>query len=94
MEPNVGSFFKNPVVSVSKAERLAEQWPDIPNYGQADGRVKLPAAWLIDQAGWKGHCGEGVGVHPNHALVLVNLGANSGSAVGNGQHALPGYELG
>ena len=40
--------------------------------------MKLPAAWLIDRAGWKGYRGAGVGVHPQHALVLVNLGANSG----------------
>lgn len=80
-EPNAGSFFKNPVVSAEGAEDLATQWPGLPRYQQADGRVKLPAAWMIDKAGWKGHRGKGVGVHREHALVLVNLGANSGKAL-------------
>lgn len=78
LEPNAGSFFKNPVVSAQQARSLAGQWPGLPQYPQSGGGVKLPAAWLIDRAGWKGHRGAGVGVHPQHALVLVNLGANSG----------------
>jgi UDP-N-acetylmuramate dehydrogenase len=80
-EPNAGSFFKNPVVDAGLAQGLAARWPDIPRYDQPEGRVKLPAAWLIDRAGWKGHSRAGVGVHPKHALVLVNLGANSGEAL-------------
>lgn len=80
-EPNAGSFFKNPVVPASVARALSGQWPGMPGYPQADGSVKLPAAWLIDQAGWKGHQGAGVGVHEQHALVLVNRGANSGEAL-------------
>lgn len=80
-EPNAGSFFKNPVVSEAEATALATRWPDLPRYPLDDGRVKLPAAWLIDSAGWKGHERNGVGVHPRHALVLVNRGANSGAAL-------------
>ena len=78
-EPNVGSFFKNPVVRAALAAELADRWPELPQYPQPDGLVKLPAAWLIEQAGWKGHRAGGVGVHPGHALVLVNYGGDSGS---------------
>ena len=51
----------------------------MPIYPQADGRSKLPAAWLIDACGWKGQRRDGVGVHPQHALVLVNYGSDSGA---------------
>lgn len=81
LEPNAGSFFKNPVVSAGVAKALTQRWETIPSYPQGDGSVKLPAAWLIDQAGWKGKQREGVGVHDRHALVLVNRGSNSGIAL-------------
>jgi len=75
---NAGSFFKNPVVSSDRAAELAAEYPDLPRYVQADGTVKLPAAWLIDRAGWKG-CRRGqVGVHDRQALVLVNHGGATG----------------
>lgn len=77
-EPNAGSFFKNPVVPVSKADGLAARYPNLPQFPAPQGLVKLPAAWLIDQCGWKGYCRDGVGVHPGHALVLVNYSSNSG----------------
>ena len=76
--PNAGSFFKNPVVDAQRAGALAGQFPGIPQYPQADGQVKLAAAWLIDCCGWKGKQRGGFGVHPEHALVLVNLGGGSG----------------
>ncbi len=78
-EPNAGSFFKNPIVDAELARRLVEQHPELPIYPQADGRSKLPAAWLIDACGWKGQRRDGVGVHPQHALVLVNYGSDSGA---------------
>ena len=53
----------------------------MPVFELPDERVKVPAAWLIDQAGWKGHCQDGVGVHSGHALVLVNQGGDSGRAL-------------
>ena len=49
---NAGSFFKNPVVDAAHAAALLAQWPDLPHYPQADGRVKLAAGWLIDRAGF------------------------------------------
>jgi UDP-N-acetylmuramate dehydrogenase len=77
--PNVGSFFKNPVVTQDKLKELIALSPAIPRYPQANGTVKLPAAWLIDQCGWKGKRVGCFGVHPEHALVLVNYGGGSGS---------------
>lgn len=77
--PNAGSFFKNPVLSSEVADELASQFPELPQYPQPDGGVKLPAAWLIDHCGWKGFRRDGLGVHPEHALVLVNYGSDSGA---------------
>ena len=78
-EPNAGSFFKNPVVDAAITRRLLAQFPGLPAYPQEDGRNKLPAAWLIENCGWKGERRGGVGVHPQHALVLVNYGSDSGT---------------
>jgi UDP-N-acetylmuramate dehydrogenase len=77
--PNAGSFFKNPVLPGDRARALASQFPGLPEYPQADGTVKLPAAWLIDYCGWKGYRGDGLGIHPEHALVIVNYGNNRGA---------------
>ena len=68
--PNVGSFFKNPVVAPDLASVLRQDWPDMPQFSN-DGRVKLPAAWLIDQCGFKQREGA-VRVHAEHALVITN----------------------
>ena len=76
---NAGSFFKNPVLPVQRAQALARQFPALPLYPQPDETVKLPAAWLIDFCGWKGHRDGGLGVHPEHALVLVNYGNDNGA---------------
>jgi UDP-N-acetylmuramate dehydrogenase len=71
--PNVGSFFKNPLVSSSLADKLSATFPTIPCYPQADGLSKIPAAWLIEQCGYKGQRHGNVGVHAKQALVLVNF---------------------
>lgn len=76
---NVGSFFKNPVVSHAVFETLRETHPDMVGYPQADGRMKLAAGWLIDRCGWKGRQMGAAGVHPRQALVLVNTGGASGA---------------
>ncbi len=78
---NVGSFFKNPVVSASDAETLRARFPDLVSYTQADGRVKLAAGWLIDRAGWKGSRLGNAGVHERQALVLINRGGATGAEI-------------
>lgn len=79
--PNVGSFFKNPIVSVAQANALAQQFPGLVQYAHTDSQVKLAAAWLVDQAGWKAYRNEKVGVHAQQALVLVNHGGGSGDDI-------------
>lgn len=69
---NVGSFFKNPVVSAEQADALSAQYPNMPRYPQADGSVKLAAGWLIDQCRLKGFQIGGAAVHEKQALVLIN----------------------
>ena len=78
---NAGSFFKNPVVSAEQAVALRQRFPELVLYPQADGRVKLAAAWLIDQAGWKGFRIGDAGVHQHQALVLVNYGHATGAQI-------------
>ncbi|MDO5687556.1 MAG: UDP-N-acetylmuramate dehydrogenase [Neisseria sp.] len=71
---NVGSFFHNPILPASLAKVLLQQYPDAPHYPQIDGRIKLAAGWLIEQAGLKGARAGGMAVHEQQALVLVNRG--------------------
>ncbi|MBU2985720.1 UDP-N-acetylmuramate dehydrogenase [Saccharophagus degradans] len=70
--PNVGSFFKNPVVANAKVEELKQQWPDIVVFNVDENTQKIPAGWLIDKLGWKGKEVNGVVVHKQQALVLTN----------------------
>ncbi|MDR0528255.1 MAG: UDP-N-acetylmuramate dehydrogenase [Zoogloeaceae bacterium] len=72
--PNSGSFFQNPLVSAELAGALASAHPSLPRYPQPDGRVKLAAAWLIENAGWKGRNLGAAGMYEKQALVLVNRG--------------------
>src|SRR5690606_15884763 len=73
---NAGSFFKNPVLPLAAAQALADAHPGLPLYPAPDaGSRKLPAAWLIEACGWKGHRDGDAGVSEGHALVLVNHGA-------------------
>lgn len=81
IQGNAGSFFMNPVVERAVYERLATQYDSCPHFDQPDGRVKIPAGWLIEQCGWKGKRLGTVGVHDKQALVLVNLGGATGKDV-------------
>jgi len=76
--PNAGSFFKNPVVAVKVAEKLRAAFPALPCFPQPNGTAKVSAAWMIDRCGWKGVRRGDLGVHAEHALVLVNYGNDSG----------------
>jgi len=78
--PNAGSFFKNPVISDEQFAALRQKFPEVVSY-PAPGGVKLAAAWLIDQAGWKGFRNARVGIHNRQALVLINHSAGSGRDV-------------
>ena len=71
---NAGSFFKNPVVSSDQLEGLLQSNPQMPYFSLDSGRAKVPAAWLIEQCGFKGQRSGNVGVHQHQALVLVNFG--------------------
>ena len=79
---NAGSFFKNPEISQVRFDHLKSQYPSLPGY-PVPGGVKVPAGWLIEQAGWKGlRRGPGAGTHGVHdrqALVLVHHGGATGS---------------
>ena len=68
--PNAGSFFKNPVVEHNLAERLKEEWPDMPQYRQSAG-TKIAVGWLIETCGFKGKALGLVKMHDRQALVMT-----------------------
>jgi len=78
---NVGSFFKNPVVSAEQCRDIIGRDPEVVHYPLPDGSVKLAAGWLIDACGWKGKSIGRAGVYEKQALVLVNRGGASGAEV-------------
>lgn len=78
---NSGSFFKNPIISKEKYSKIALLFPDMPHYNISDSEVKVPAGWLIEQAGFKGKRFGDAGIHKNQALVLVNYGNATGSEI-------------
>jgi UDP-N-acetylmuramate dehydrogenase len=78
---NSGSFFKNPIVSNEIYEKAKALHPEMPHYVVSETHVKVPAGWLIEQAGFKGKRFGDAGVHKNQALVLVNYGTASGAEI-------------
>ncbi len=78
--PNAGSFFKNPELSQNIFKRLQKQYPDLPNF-PAGKKVKIPAAWLIEQAGFKGKKFGLVRMYERQALILVNEGSKPKQAL-------------
>jgi len=80
---NAGSFFKNPVVDKLFWDNLKKTHTSIPGHPVTDTHTKIPAAWLIEQCGWKGKRFGHVGVHDQQALVLINTGGASGTEILN-----------
>jgi UDP-N-acetylmuramate dehydrogenase len=78
---NSGSFFKNPIVSNELYEKAKALHPEMPHYVVSETHVKVPAGWLIEQAGFKGKRFGDAGVHKNQALVLVNYGTATGAEI-------------
>lgn len=82
VQGNAGSFFKNPIVPQHQAELLQKKFPKMsPFPAEEEGKVKLAAGWLIEQAGWKGKSLGPAAVHDRQALVLVNKGGATGKDI-------------
>lgn len=81
VQGNAGSFFMNPIVPRPLFEELQGKYPSMPFYEVDAERVKIPAAWMIDQCGWKGKQLGRAGVHNKQALVLVNCGGATGQEI-------------
>ncbi|OAB26267.1 UDP-N-acetylmuramate dehydrogenase [Flavobacterium fryxellicola] len=80
---NSGSFFKNPILLKSDFEKILKQFPEMKYFDISETEVKVPAGWLIEQAGFKGKRFRDAGVHKNQALVLVNYGNATGQEILN-----------
>lgn len=78
---NSGSFFKNPVLLKKDFEKIHLQFPEMKYYEISESEVKVPAGWLIEQAGFKGKRFGDAGIHKNQALVLVNYGNATGKEI-------------
>jgi UDP-N-acetylmuramate dehydrogenase len=78
---NCGSFFKNPELPAAVRDRIRATHPHVVSFDLPDGRVKIPAGWLIEQCGWKGKRVGNTGCYEKQALVLVNHGGATGAEV-------------
>lgn len=77
---NAGSFFKNPVVSETEHTRLVSKYPHLRAHRKGDS-YKIPAAWLIENAGWKGYREGDTGCYEKQPLILVNYGNAGGKEI-------------
>ena len=75
--PNVGSFFKNPIISLDELNKIKQILPSIKFYSYIDNKVKISAAFLIESLNLKGFVLNNASVSENHSLVLVNKSENS-----------------
>ncbi len=78
---NVGSFFKNPIINQACLNKLIRRFESIPFHHVGDKKYKIPAAWLVEKAGWKGYKRGNIGVHTNQSIVLVNYGGGTGKDI-------------
>jgi len=78
--PNAGSFFKNPELNKIEFKKIQKKYPHIPHFpASSKTKIKIPAAWLIEQAGFKGKRFGSVGMYEKQALILVNYGQATAS---------------
>jgi UDP-N-acetylmuramate dehydrogenase len=80
---NSGSFFKNPILLKTDFKKIQQQFPQMKYYEVSETEVKVPAGWLIEEAGLKGKRFGDAGIHKNQALVLVNYGKATGQEILN-----------
>lgn len=80
---NSGSFFKNPILLKTEFDKIHQKFPEMKFYEISETEVKVPAGWLIEQAGFKGKRFGDAGIHKNQALVLVNYGNATGQEILN-----------
>lgn len=78
---NAGSFFKNPVVSKEKRDKLLVDYPDMPWHALPGEGFKIPAAWMIEKCGWKGKQSGPCATWSRQPLVIVNLGQANGKEI-------------
>jgi len=76
---NAGSFFKNPIIQQQQLHTLQQTYPNIPFFKKTE--IKIPAAWLIENANWKGYKNSTCGVYEKHALVIINHNKANGQDI-------------
>lgn len=78
---SAGSFFKNPVIEETLAQKIKSDFPDMPEYNAGKNLSKIPAAWLIEKSGLKGYSNGKVGTYQLQPLVIINNGQATGKDI-------------